>query len=306
MDTTAGTGPGSVVVGVDGRGDWRRAVDWAVDEAAARRRRLVLVHVVDASEDLWRDPSGHEARIGVPATAPPGRVLLDTARAHAAGRRSDVVVTEQLLRGSVRDALTGAVGERDLLVVGARSREHLRSWLPGSASRSLARRPPCPLVVVPTRSGDSPGVLQPGAGVLVGVDDTAAAPDVLRFAFGEASLHGWALTVVHVAPELRDDIGRVARLEAERLLLAELVAGYTADHPDVAARVLVDHGEPGPTLADGTTAARLVVVGAHRGRALSDVLLGSVVVPVLRRSSCPVAVVPPAAAHPASSRRPGT
>lgn len=281
---------GDIVVGLASHDGWERPLDWAVDEARLEGRDLTIVHAMDGPESLWRTPAGHEGRIGVLDRPARPQLFLDDARAHALLRAPGLIVHEVLHSGGPREVLAATASDAHLLVIGARHRRHLWSRLVGSVSASIARRPPSAVVVVHAyRRGDGHDGHD---GVLVGVDDTGGSQSALRFAFAQASLRGWPLTVMHVAPE-RISAGRLQEPAGEeRLHLANALAGASEDHPDVVVRTAVEQGDPARRLLEAGRTMALVVVGAHHGRAISDVLVGSVVMPVVELARCSVAVVP--------------
>jgi nucleotide-binding universal stress UspA family protein len=188
--------------------------------------------------------------------------------------------------GSPPGVLAAAAAEAHLLVIGARDHRWLWARVFGTVGTTIARRPPCAVVVV---HDGHPGRVR--RGVLVGVDDTAFSQPALRFAFQQASLHGWPLTVLHVAPDGLID-QRPDDRELERFHLASALAGETEMFPDVNVTASVVRGEPATCLLRAGAAMNLVVVGAHHGRPASDLLRGSVVVPVVERARSDVAIVP--------------
>ncbi len=80
--------------------------------------------------------------------------------------------------------------------------------------------------------------------------------------------------------------------EAERLELAETVAGLSEEHPDVDVTEVVQHGLPETKVALASDEMDLVVVGAHQGTRLQQLMFGSVSIQVLEHATCPVAVIP--------------
>jgi nucleotide-binding universal stress UspA family protein len=278
---------GDIVVGLDTHDGWERPLDWAVDQAVLEGRALTIVHAMDGPESLWRSPGGHETRIGVLDRPAPPQLFLDDARVRALTRAPELIVHEVLHSGGPREVLSATASDAHVLVIGARHRGHMWPRLVGSVSASIARRPPSAVVVVHADPRDDRH-----DGVLVGVDDTGSSQAALRFAFAQASLHGWPLTVMHVAPETISAGRDAERQQEERLHLANALAGASEDYPDVPVRTVVEQGDPAHCLLAASRATALVVVGAHHGRGISDVLLGSVVVPVVERARCSVAVVP--------------
>ena len=87
---------------------------------------------------------------------------------------------------------------------------------------------------------------------------------------------------------------RSAVTTAERVVLAERLAGWAEQYPDVPVTQVLLQGPAAAALVRRSEHAQLVVVGAHGRGNLSGMLLGSVSQAVLRRAQCPVAVVRPA------------
>ncbi|HEX2850416.1 MAG TPA: universal stress protein [Acidimicrobiales bacterium] len=140
-----GDGKGVIVVGVDGSPGARRALEWAVAEAAVRKARLVVVHT-------WVYPY-----VGSPAFVQVDPALLrDAARdllahvvAEAREQNADVEVEGSLVEGSAAHALIDAGKDADLIVVGSRGHGGFTGLLLGSVSQQCVHHAPCPVVVVP-------------------------------------------------------------------------------------------------------------------------------------------------------------
>jgi nucleotide-binding universal stress UspA family protein len=183
-----------------------------------------------------------------------------------------------------------------LVVLGSRGRGPVRSRLLGSVGVDVVRHAECPVVV--HRPGDHPGLVH--RGVLVAADATEESRPVLAFAFGEASLRGLPLKVVHYvyggrsamagAPRVNtvdDDVERHSRA------LATSLAGFREDYPDVHVTVETLPGLlPERGLSELSHTADLMVVGTHQRGALGRALSGSVSESVLEHASGPVALVP--------------
>lgn len=278
-----------IVVGLDAHDSWQDALDWATDQAGREGRDLTLVHVADAADELWHDPGAHERRSGSVQTPTVAELLLDRARSRVAERAPEVPVHAVLRGGGVRQELLETAREARMLVVGSRRHRTLWSRLFGTLGSAVAQQPPCPVVVV---HGNHPGEVR--RGVLAGIDDTEHARSVLRFAFEQASLTDRPLTVVHVAPE--PTYGDPTDDPEQHLAVSEAVAGLREEFPDVPVRSTVERGDPPTVLLRTGSAMHLIVLGAHHRRPISELLLGSVVAPVVERATCPVAVVPDAEA----------
>ena len=132
----------TIVVGVDGSADSRRAVEWAADLAADTGARVVAVHAVGLLEHERGDPLG--AHLGPELDA--WTAALDRLGSGRAGRR--------LVAGEPVGALISAAREEgaDLLVVGSRGAGAQPAAGLGSTSRHLAEAGGVKLVIVPSGS----------------------------------------------------------------------------------------------------------------------------------------------------------
>jgi nucleotide-binding universal stress UspA family protein len=271
-----------VVVGVDGSPGAARAVAWAAGEAARRQRPLRVVAVLPA----------HGVRSAFLASD-----AVEDARRAVPG----LEVSGDVLGGDPVDALVEAGRGAEVLVVGTRGRGALAGMVLGTVSAAVAARAVCPTVVVPgthTASPDAP--------VVVGVDGTPSGTAAVGFAFAAADRADVPLVAVHAWQDLPDDPEWYSLLDddvptaatevtpdlPEAELLAERLAGWSSTYPDVEVLRVLPEGRPVPALVARSGRARLLVVGSHRRHGLERVL-GSVGQAVLRRASCPVAVVPP-------------
>jgi nucleotide-binding universal stress UspA family protein len=161
---------------------------------------------------------------------------------------------------------------------------------------NVVRHARCPVVV--HRPGDHRGRVHQG--VLVAADAMPGSRPVLDFAFRMASTRRLPLKVVHYVNDLRSAhagvpmSGQVDELtEEHRLALAESLAGYREDYPEVHLSIETQPGRvPDEGLARLSRAADLTVVGTHQRTTLDRVLVGSVSEGVLGHSVGPVAIVP--------------
>jgi nucleotide-binding universal stress UspA family protein len=134
-----------IVVGVDGSEHAKRALRWALDEAAVRGAELVVAYV--ATPPLQT----------ATALAPPGptaeqltelgrELVVDEALAEV---DAEEVAVERVVRpGHVTEELCELARDADLLVVGARGLGGFRGLLLGSTTQQLVAHAPCPVVVV--------------------------------------------------------------------------------------------------------------------------------------------------------------
>jgi nucleotide-binding universal stress UspA family protein len=132
-------GGGRIVVGVDGSGHARRALDWALRETALRSGRCHLICAYDT---------------GLALAATPVNALIEAAEAVLAqelafARESGCEVAGRVVAGPAARALVDASSDADLLVVGSRGRGGLKGALLGSVSTACVHHASCVVVVVP-------------------------------------------------------------------------------------------------------------------------------------------------------------
>jgi len=143
MKGLASAGAGRIVVGVDGSAFSRRALDWAVREAAVRGRPCLLVHCWE----IRLGAAGPYGGAGYELAERAARESLDTDLAWA--QESGIIVDARLVAGSAVDALAEATSDAELLVVGTHGRGSLTGAILGSVSSGCIRRATCAVVVVP-------------------------------------------------------------------------------------------------------------------------------------------------------------
>src|SRR5699024_6952814 len=137
-----------------------------------------------------------------------------------------------------------------------------------------------------------------GAGpVVVGVDGSPRCAAAFEFALTEAQTRGAELRVVHAWSDvpLTGIDGPHLQWESiqqrEDAFLAETLAGWQAQFPDVPIRREVVHDRPVRHLLTHADDAQLLVVG-HRGRGgFRGMMVGSTSRALLHAAPCPLAVV---------------
>lgn len=283
--------PHEILVAVDESPESDTAVSWAAREAAIRNTSVRLLHVaapilvtwpISTAESAvaeWQDDSSrqildHAEKI----------FHTDAAVADAVGVRTESVAAPIVpaLIEATKTALMVVVGNR-----GTGSRERLAL---GSVTAGLLHHAHCPVVVVHTRdAADSTGP------VVLGIDGSPASEDATRLAFEEASLRGADLVAIHawsditVFPAIEMD-WHLYQEEAKEIL-AERLAGWQEQYPDVHVERRLPCDRPAQWLADESEHAQLVVVGSRGRGGFAGLLLGSVSSAVARTSDAPVIVV---------------
>jgi len=121
----------------------------------------------------------------------PHALELAQAQAAAHGVRAGIQLVEA---PDVADALIARAGAHDLLVAGIRANSRLAGAATGSIATALAHRAVGPVLFA--RGGERPGGAAPR--ILVAVDDSAAASEIVRLAGAIAASRGGYVHVVHV------------------------------------------------------------------------------------------------------------
>lgn len=281
----------TIVVGVDGSGCSRAALDWAALEAARRGCRLEILHT-----------STYTEMVGAPTMGAPllqqdieGPILEDAQeRAHRAA--PDVEVVTRTAQTDPASALVASGGPETLVVVGCHGKGWLARMLLGSVSHRVAAHARSAVVVV--HEGDVDASLP----VLVGVDGSDASTAAVREAARAAASSGVPLVVVHAwlpAPVSGFDALPVpqdvvdSQESVARTVLMDAVDLARATSPGLEVHHVLVAGSPVPALVHEAERASLVVVGAHGHGGVSGTAFGSVTSGVLDGVRCPLVIVPP-------------
>jgi nucleotide-binding universal stress UspA family protein len=141
-----------IIVGVDGSGHSRRALGWAMREAAFHHVPLtvITVHppaVRPATRIYWAVPSFPENSFNPDLAQRAVREFVDDAASEISGPAPEVTVS--VVTGDVAEELVGASRDADLLVVGSRGGGGFAKLLMGSVSSQVTHHAECPIVVIP-------------------------------------------------------------------------------------------------------------------------------------------------------------
>lgn len=268
-----------IVVGYDGSSDSELALDWADELAAEQGRPLrVLISEVDPTQVLEATSEWHAAKMAE---------LEADAKDRLAGARTRDAALE-LVSVPPTQALIDASAHAVAVVVGARGHSLLSGVVLGSVSQHVTRHASCPVVV--TRTPYHPDSKR----VVVGVDGSTGSRKALEFAFDHASRSGSSVAAIHAWRNLARGLpgdGLIEEIQAAERVLAEALAGFADQYPDVEVSAEAIPIAPQRALADASQAAELVVVGSRGLGAFAGLLLGSVSQSVLHHAQCPVAVV---------------
>lgn len=271
-----------IVVGVGSEGGRQRALGWVIRRA---RQHPVSIHLVRVAEPLLGDIEAEQER-------------LASAQEAAVAGCPGAPVTSELVLTRIPDALTQAAANADLLVLGTRRRRAIRSMLSGSLPIETAMHSRCATAIVPDDWAPTPRYRT----VVTGIADDETSDRAMLFAAREAqeagadleALHAWMPVVPTLAsPDLVvDDADQRAQ---HRDRLSRALERIRAAYPNTRLRGVLEEREPGLSLAEHASRGQLVVIGSHRRGALAGLLLGSSALDILRSTSEPLCIVPPAA-----------
>jgi nucleotide-binding universal stress UspA family protein len=137
-----------IIVGVDGSTCSRRALEWAIKEAALRHAPLTVLTVHQALASHWGGPH-------------PADQDLAKRAGEAAQDETDIVlgkfgeeerppsVTVWAVAGVPAEQLLDAAADADMIIVGARGAGGFKRLLMGAVSTQVTHHAHCPVVVIP-------------------------------------------------------------------------------------------------------------------------------------------------------------
>lgn len=289
---------GSIVVGVDGSPSSGSALRWAMNEARRTHEPLHVVHSLE-KEVVLSDKEQFGTKEAPASSDPLLTAALDVVRTAA----PELATTPHSVTGFAPTTLIAASKLAGTVVVGSHGHTALPTALLGSVSQQVAIHSSCPVVVVredDTQGDAGSGQVEGSGQVVVGVDGSEASEPAIGYAFAYAASTGKSLTAVHtwwweplegvsLGEPWVGDWTQIADQEAT--LVSELVAGWSERYPDVPVHQHVVRGDPVVELLDNSHGASLLVVGSRGRGGFIGLVLGSVSRRILKRASCPVAVV---------------
>jgi len=282
-----------IVVGYDGSHDARKALQWALGEAARTDAAVDVVYV-------WRWPEYLPASSLVPgvpvwpdmtAEKELEAMLADMAE-DARAQFPGVVVRTVVAHGTPASVLRELSDGARLLVVGGRSHGMLPGFLIGSVAGALAAHASCTVVVV--RDVAAGSVRAP---IVLALDESSRASRVAGFAFDQAAAQGSVLRVVRAwmpPPDPWIGSGSIDRDEistAELAAVRRQVAPWQGRYPSVELEIEAIVGHPYRVVAQAAEQARMVVLGARGKGGFAGLELGSVTRYVLHHVPATIAVV---------------
>jgi len=139
-----------IVVGIDGSGHSRRALEWAVKEAAIRRVPLRVITAREIGGGYWGSavtyPEDHAVAEHAGRAA---RIEVDKVLGDLSEAARPASVTVQSVIGTPAEELLSAARDADMIVVGSRGAGGFACLLMGSVSSQIAHHAHCPVAVIP-------------------------------------------------------------------------------------------------------------------------------------------------------------
>jgi nucleotide-binding universal stress UspA family protein len=282
-----------VLVGVDGSPESDAAVRWAAREAILCQLPVTLMHVIAPIVVTWPVrylESSYETSMEQNA-----RHVLEQAHKTliaSVGEGVPLGVRERVQHDGVVTALAAATRDAVIAVVGSRGMGPVGGAVLGSVSRSLLQHAHCPLTVVKAEAARADDSTYP---VLLGIDGSPASEAATSFAFEEASRRGVDLVALHAWSDVA--VFPIAGMDWRQYeeegheVLAERLAGWRQQYPDVAVSRRIVCDRPARWLIDEAERCQLVVVGSRGRGGIARMLLGSVSTAVAESAVAPVTVV---------------
>lgn len=272
-----------IVVGVDGSEHAAIALRWAAARGEQRGDEVVAVFAW-TYVDHGHQPPGEDLLGKFSDTD--ARQILDRAVA-AAGIPVDVATL--IVNEPAAEALIGAAGPDDLIVVGARGLGGFKGLLLGSVSQHVLEVASSPVAVI---HGEDEASRR--GSIVVGIDNSELSTQALHWAAAEAAATAASLRIVHawqvpLYAEMAVPQVLTALEEGANELLAEAAKDPVLDGLTVELEVACN-GSAIALLAHDGDASMIVV--ANRGFGpVKRLLLGSTSHQVVQHATVPVVVV---------------
>jgi nucleotide-binding universal stress UspA family protein len=282
--------PSVILVATD-LSDFDRLMPFALEEGAATRARLILLHVVSATEAMAADAAG------MPYYDPAG--ALDIAEKALQpccefARKRGIICDQVIREGHAAQQILTAARQfhADRILLGTRSRSKVSKLLLGSVAEQVLRSVNIPVITVGPEAHLPVAGGQPERVVLHATTLREASRPSAVLASQIAAVLQARLILLHVLPPLIDmkrkglptglDSGAMQEL---RSLAAEISKGA-----DVAVEPKVMHGNPSiEILAESAEHhACLLVLGATHRSALENLTRDRTIYKVLAHARCPV------------------
>jgi nucleotide-binding universal stress UspA family protein len=141
-----------IIVGIDGSSHSRRALEWAVREAAVRQVPLTVITIHQVASSAWTGQGIMYAQDEELATQARKSAQEETDDVlEQAGDKRPPQVTVKAVSGLPAEQLLAAAAAEgaDMLVIGSRGSGGFSRLLLGSVSSQVTHHATCPVVIIP-------------------------------------------------------------------------------------------------------------------------------------------------------------
>lgn len=139
-----------IIVGVDGSGHSRRALDWAIHEAAIRHTPLTVLTVQQVMRSFWAGPMLYAEDTELAEHA---RKLTQDETDEVLGELADDArppeVTVLGVPGFPAEEILAVAKDADMIVLGSRGAGGFKKLLMGSVASQVTHHAHIPVVVIP-------------------------------------------------------------------------------------------------------------------------------------------------------------
>ncbi len=144
-----------IIVGIDGSGHSRRALEWAMREAAIRHAPLTVLTVYPAITGLFGGPAVYpDDREATEEAHAAAQAEIDKVRAELDGPGPESV-TVKAVHGFVVEEIIKASRDADMLILGSRGAGGAGGFarlVLGSTCYLVTQHAPCPILIVPAEA----------------------------------------------------------------------------------------------------------------------------------------------------------
>jgi len=139
-----------IIVGVEGSGHSRRALDWAIHEAAIRHAPLTVLTVHQVMRTFWAGSMIYPEDTELAENA---RKMAQDETDEALGKLAEDArppkVTVLGVPGFPAEAILAVAKDADMIVVGSRGAGGFAGLLMGSVASQVTHHAHCPVVIIP-------------------------------------------------------------------------------------------------------------------------------------------------------------
>lgn len=282
-----------IIVGIDDSPAAKVAIQWATREAELRNAPLTLVHAISPDVATWLNKP-----------LPPGLARWQRDHGHqlvedalkvieeAAERGGPAGLGSEIVPSAAVPALVDMSKDAEMVVTGCHGSGRWPGRPLGSVSSGLLRYAHCPVAIVHDEDASAPD--RAAAPVLVGIDGSRASEFATGLAFDETSRRHTGLVAAHSWSDVDvsewPGIDWPATQSMAEQVLAERLAGWQEQYPDVSVSRVVARDQPARQLVQRSGEAQLVVVGSRGRGGFAGMVVGSVAESVAQLARVPVIV----------------